>query len=538
MPSSSSVMSSSSSEVPTEDTPWVIEKIGCTDPDDYTGQATTFFDGSGGFTGSFFDKQYSSGEYANLSGASQVADYYLGSNRIAADAGCNGRSIHTGTWLKKYRDTDNQHSNGFNTGLNRSFGDIETIVLELRINSDKTDIPTFQELEDKYASTLTGTDGVARLDKGKVVFGLTLGNPDANDNSIRGEMYIEIDQDMYADQWVRVTVPKDQMFFWRGAPWVKEPVSLSEANSAQAGYIYLNPETKGTGQPQTYGNVVRDIYGYSKWTEQPPNPMPQEDFKEMNISIRTFEVRYDVTNPDMGGGNSSSQAAASSSSQSNNQGSGGQYTEDFSGGQLPSWMDFADCGNGNSTANISGGKLEISAGSSCGGWAKLSPIDSMSSAYIKFDATAQSANGNNWFVLIGNGNALSLSEAAIRLRPQANERHLTWNVGNNGDTFTPNFYEPGGTQVTAPFPLGNEACFEIFYDNSAQVIRLWKDGALLEGLELTGSSPSSSYQQRWYNDHGGNFTPNVKHIYLGSGQAGVKTSFDNVVISQSRIGCN
>ncbi len=49
-----------------------------------------------------------------------------------------------------------------------------------------------------------------------------------------------------------------------------------------------------------------------------------------------------------------SSSAGSSSSASNNQGSGnGQYSEDFSGGQLPSWMEFADCDNGNSTANIS-----------------------------------------------------------------------------------------------------------------------------------------------------------------------------------------
>lgn len=542
--SSSSVMSSSS--VPSQgDESYTIEKIGCTEPDDYSGEATTFFDGSGGFANGFFAKNYGSSEYDNLSGLSTEADYNLGNNRVSPDPSCDNRSIHTGTWLKKLRDTDGQHSNGFNTGLNRSVGEIESIVIELKINSNKTDVPSVSELEALYGATLADQGGIDNLDNGKVAFGLTLNNPDANDDSVRGEVYFEVDQDLYADQWVRVTIPKDNLYFWTGAPWEKNAVDIATANATNAASIYLNPETKGNGPAETYGSVVRNIYGYDAWTTL--DNKPAEDFKEMNISIRTFEVRYDESGSD--GQQSSSSAGQSSSvgtSSSSAPSSGGQgcggalYCEDFSGGQLPSWLGFADCNNGNSSANITGGALEVTAGSSCGGWAKLTPIDDMSSAYVKFDVTSVAASGNHWFVLIGNGSATEMSVSAMRLRPAnfaggALQNSLTWNVGDNGDAYTPNFFQPGGAETTAPFNSGDTACFEIFYDNSAEIIRLWKDGELLSGLELTGSTATNSFQDAWYSN---GFTPDVKHIHLGAAQGGVKMKFDNVVISQSPIGCN
>ncbi len=306
--SSSSVVSSSSMAPPATDLPYTITKIGCNDPDDYTGRAAILFDGSGAFNGQFFNKEFNSAAYANL--ARQGAnDYSLQRNGVN-DPSCDNRKVHEGTWLKKLVDTDGQHSNGFSTqSVSGKMGDIDSVVLELRINSDLTDVPTQADLLSQFESTI-GADGVAKVDNGKINFAITLGDPDANNNSVRGEVFIELDQDVYADQWVRISIPKNGFYFWSGANWEKTAVSQSNADNANFGRLHLNPETLGNGSPETHGYVVRNAYGYNEWTTLADKP--EEDFKEMNISIRTFEVRYEPTSVD-GGGTPSSAPMSSSS---------------------------------------------------------------------------------------------------------------------------------------------------------------------------------------------------------------------------------
>ena|GEM_PF-2235273 len=273
---------------PVVDDPWTIEKIGCNDPDDYTGNALVLFDGSGPFDGSFGNKNFSSDEFANLS--RQGAQDYVLSSAAVNDASCRDRQVHTGTWVKKIADADSQHSNFVNKFSfdNNTIGDIDHVVIELRINSALTDVPTPQELTDKYGSVI-GANGIKTVDNGNVTFAIVLGDPDAATDEVRGEVFLDLDQALYSDQWIRVTVPKDAFFFWQNENWRKTPVSLDDANSVVPTRIAFLPETKGNGAPTTHGYTVRNVVGYNEWTNL--SVVPEEDFKEMNISIRTFEVR-------------------------------------------------------------------------------------------------------------------------------------------------------------------------------------------------------------------------------------------------------
>ncbi|MDZ7924824.1 MAG: hypothetical protein U5M23_12390 [Marinagarivorans sp.] len=305
--SSSSVASSSSSAALAQDRPYTIEKIGCNDPDDYSGDATVIFNGSGAFNGSFTNKNFNSSEYQNLSRAGSSSDYTLTQNAVN-DASCSNRKVHTGTWLKKLANWSSQHSNSMKASVNRKIGDIDSIVLELRINSALTDVPTKAEIAALYGSKLN-QKGLDRLDAGKVAFALTLNDPDGS-TGVRGEVFMEIDQGLYADQWIRITIPKNKLVFWTGENWIKTPVGLAAANTATVDNIYMNPETLGNDGPVNYGNVVRNILNVGADADWAALNIT-EDFKEMNISIRNFEIRYEPTN---GNVQASSSAASSSSS--------------------------------------------------------------------------------------------------------------------------------------------------------------------------------------------------------------------------------
>lgn len=548
IPASSSGAVSSSS-VAAQDFPYTIEKIGCTDPDDYTGSATTFFDGSGGFANGFFAKNYGSSEYDNLSGLSVGADYNLGNNRISQDSNCNNRSIHTGTWLKKLRDTDGQHSNGFNTGLNRSVGDIKSIVIELRINSNKTDVPSVSDLGSLYGATLSGQGGVTNLDGGKVAFGLTLNNPDANDNSTRGEVYFEVDQDVYADQWVRVTIQKDDLYFWTGAPWVKEAVSLSNANSANAATIYLNPETKGSGPAETYGSVVRNIYGYEAWPSL--DNKPEEDFKEVNISIRTFEVRYEESG---GGGQSSSAGGLNSSAPVAGEGcNGAQYCNDFDSlVSVPESLkivksDCSDPGNQPQFSLVQGRSGQavkvVSTAGHCTGWVGAPNIGSMDKIYVKYDVNVTPTSGNlRWFTLLEPTARSADIGSSMRIRigdQQQVKDLLAWNVGD-GDPNSPDIYDgdPVRSQqiknATVKFEYETWACYEVMVDKINKVIKFWADGNEVTGLEIDNDG-LSGFDTSWPDSRR---TFDIQSILIGYGGGAGSAIVDNLVVSSNPIGCN
>lgn len=632
---------------------WTIEKIDCDFDDGFSGDAMVLFDGSGNFDGNFFNKTFTTAEYANLSRPGNSADYTLTSS-LVKDGTC-GWDIQQGTWLKKivHDNGMNQHSNGWSRlgfANGRTIGDIESIVLELRINSNLSNIPSKQDLLDTLVPTITA-DQVDQLDNGKFNLAITLGNPDASGSEIRAEAYLEIDQDFYRDEWVRITIPKDTLYFWKDANWQKTPVDAATAYLTTPTRIALNPETKGSGLAPTHGYTVRDFYGYSKWGNNPPNPKPQEDFKEMNISIRTFEIRFDTATmassssapvvasssmasssapapsgptdqarmaagealysspnscalchgangdgesaqvvkkainnaPDTataynqmleiiknggGGGmpackpvgdcaeqltdyvwgalnmNTLPAAGGASSSGSGDSGGSGNAAGDFSenfdavsGTTLPAGLAFEDCDNGGSSFNITGGALEVTSGSNCGGWVNLKALENRASAYVKFDATLVSGTqGNKWFMLVGNGDYTALKQESMRLRIFNNDL-LVWNVGNFGDTLSPEIFSPGADATTSAYSVGDSSCFELFYDNDASVMRMWKDGVALTGLEMTGTR--GPFQDRWYNSFSDNFTPDVRHVHLGwGGSQGATMRYDNITVSKTRVGCN
>ena len=220
-------------------------------------------------------------EFANLSRPNYETDYNPSSVQTESDSTCGNAQTYTVTWVKKLADWDHQHSNGSKVGVYRSFGQIDSVVIEMKINSDKTSVPSKAQQQSLYGSILSASE-LNQLDNGKVAFAVSLVSGDGA-SATRGEVYLELDQNALADQWIRVRIPAENMRYWTGEEWAKQDLQLSSLQGVQIQDLFFNPETRGN-DPDVYGNVVRN-FTYPDW------PMPTEDFKELNISIKKFEIR-------------------------------------------------------------------------------------------------------------------------------------------------------------------------------------------------------------------------------------------------------
>jgi len=180
--------------------------------------------------------------------------------------------------------------------------------------------------------------------------------------------------------------------------------------------------------------------------------------------------------------------------------------------------------------------VEISATSFNGSWLDLLAVQQLQAGYVRFFVKqAQAKTGLYFFVLLENGNS-NTDNASIRLRIH-DENILLWNVGNT-DSASPDVYDPAQRDKSVKLPVGQSTCFEIFYDNTNDLIKFWMNGNAILGMEID-NDPSTGFDQRWLRDHGGFFNIDVRLVRLGWGGNGSNTMlYDDIAVSTSRIGCN
>lgn len=215
-------------------------------------------------------------EWVNLKNAGSTYNF---STSAKVNEGCNNADTLNMVLVKKIADWDRQHANGFERNIlahGYKFGDIENLVLDVKINSAKTAIPTVAALKSTYSSIGVDDSTIETLESGKVNIGIVIFDGKA-DTVLSATRIIELDQALFADKWIRVTIPLKDLKFCSTTNYnctVKTPADLG--NTVIAGIQFV-AETKS-------GLVLRNHI--KSWSNTTP-----ETFKEMDLSFKKIEFQ-------------------------------------------------------------------------------------------------------------------------------------------------------------------------------------------------------------------------------------------------------
>ena len=207
--------------------------------------------------------------------------YQISNEQFVPDTECSNSKVQNAVLVAKLSDWTRQHANGFETVIdvdNITFSNISHVMIDLRINQDKTNIANVDLLYERYGKHLE-KEKFNILDKGKANLGITLfedGALDQSTASLNAQYFLEIDQQEYFDQWLRFLVPINEFDVYQE----KEYTKIHDT-------IVNNPETLIHGfrlvAETSQGKQLRNLLG-DNWNES-----LTETFKEVSISLRRIE---------------------------------------------------------------------------------------------------------------------------------------------------------------------------------------------------------------------------------------------------------
>lgn len=211
-------------------------------------------------------------EWVNLKNTGSTYNFSTGAK---VNDSCNGADTINIVLVKKVADWDRQHANGFERNIlahGYKFGDIENLVLDLKINSAKTSIASVESLKTTYASYVNAAT-VDAMDSGKVNIGITL----HDGGNLNAAIIVELDQSTLKDKWVRVTIPVKNLTFYSEVNYVRTNKTLADLSNVVINRGLFVGETKS-------GAVLRG--NINPWSASVP-----ETFKEMDISFKKIEFQ-------------------------------------------------------------------------------------------------------------------------------------------------------------------------------------------------------------------------------------------------------
>ena len=218
-------------------------------------------------------------EWKNLKLAGSNYDF---SSSGKVNSGCNSVDTLDIVLVKKIADWDHQHSNGFERNIlpfALMFGDIENVVLDLKINSAKTSLPSLDSLKTTYASNVS-SETIDGLESSKVNIGMVI--YDGKEEPILdAKRIIQLDQSTLADKWIRVTIPMKDLTFCSNSNYNCTPKTLADLSNKLIAGIQFVGETKT-------GLVLRNHIKEADWNIANP---PPETFKEMDVSFKKIEFQ-------------------------------------------------------------------------------------------------------------------------------------------------------------------------------------------------------------------------------------------------------
>ena len=227
-------------------------------------------------------------EYQYLSRPTKT--YNVDDNNLKPLAECGGENVFTAVLIKKLGTWERNHSSGIEPNIERAnirFGDVEFVVLEFKINSQQSVLPTVEVFNSTFAFAAT-PEQLKQTDAQQFNFGITLFEPGFNDQStasLNAQTRITLDPNTHADQWLQVELPLAKMHVYLEQNYVPTDVPLADHDDRIIAGLRINPETQS-------GKVVRHLNG-KPWEagEQ------VELFKEQSITLRRVALRY-KSNPE------------------------------------------------------------------------------------------------------------------------------------------------------------------------------------------------------------------------------------------------
>lgn len=189
---------------------------------------------------------------------------------------CNNVDTLNMVLVKKVADWNHQHANGFESHLmtkNISFSQVDYIIVDLKINSARTSIPTQKQLVDIYSS-YTAESNITGVDRNKVNLGFTL----YDGTNLGAADIIEIDQALYADKWIRIAIKLSSIKHYSETNYVRTTKTPADLANAIIKGLLVVAETKT-------GNVLRG--NISNWNDSIP-----ERFKEIDVNIKKIEFVF------------------------------------------------------------------------------------------------------------------------------------------------------------------------------------------------------------------------------------------------------
>lgn len=196
----------------------------------------------------------------------QPYDHYdVSGKKLREDPTCNGEKTYRTVLVKKFHTWENTHANGLQTDVEPiAVADIASLVIELKINSAGSLIPSRQQIANAFPWMTPAQ--VRNLDKGAANIDLVFSSGNARANKI-----LTIDQSKYADRWLRITIPMERLNYYDEVNYVRTPQRYEGEKNRSYTNLTITAESLNR-------KTVQSIMGGTAAS----NPL----FKEVDISIR------------------------------------------------------------------------------------------------------------------------------------------------------------------------------------------------------------------------------------------------------------
>lgn len=192
-----------------------IQEIQCGAP--IPGRTVTLFSEERNFSDgwSHINNPQKAGDFVELQ--QPYHHYNITPDRLQEDASCGDAKTYSAVLVKKLHTWDNTHSNGLQTQIEPIPVDaIESLVIELKVNSAGSAIPSRQQIAATFPWLQPGQ--VRHLDKGAANLDLVLSSGTLHANKV-----LTINQSKYADKWLRITIPMEQLNYYQEENYVRTP---------------------------------------------------------------------------------------------------------------------------------------------------------------------------------------------------------------------------------------------------------------------------------------------------------------------------
>ncbi|WP_203653683.1 hypothetical protein [Demequina activiva] len=238
------------------------------------------------------ETQYRIGGWNHLNGVGTFAsarlaptEYAISAQAFVEQPDCDGQRALETVLVKKTYDWDRQHANGMEASFpaeSLTFGEVSDIVLELRVDAATTAIPSASDLAAAYGDVLDEKQ-LGELDAQQINLELTLygDGAGAGAQTMNAGIIVAVDPAEFADGWVRVAVPREDLTFYTETDYVRTEVAPDAHATLLVEGLRINPET-ATGA--TVRRLVTGVGG-----EFDPAAKP-ELLKEMGLTFALIQV--------------------------------------------------------------------------------------------------------------------------------------------------------------------------------------------------------------------------------------------------------